>query len=148
MKANSSGACALKYEVGMAPFVDDLMCITSPHVRRAAKRYRKPIERKEEFYWLVRSAINYMLDVGRDCDVVIGVAVVFESGTQFHVFTDNFMQAEQVNRKGAIVSYKLTACADNERTWQSKQSAFGFWICTGLTCLALTTTPIYLRCSK
>jgi hypothetical protein len=61
-----------------------------------------------------------MLDVGRDCDVVIGVAVVFESGTQFQVFTDNFMQAEQVNRNGAIVSYKLTACADDVQTWLLK----------------------------
>lgn len=113
MGPDSSRAYAFKYEVGMAPYVNDLMCITSPHVRRAAKRYRKPIERKEEFYWLVRSAINYMLDVGRDCDVVIGIAVVFQSGTQFHVFTDNYKQAAQVNRKGAIVSYMLTACAND-----------------------------------
>jgi hypothetical protein len=120
MDAELIGADALKYEVGMAPYVDDLMRITSPHVRRAAKRTRKPIERKEEFYWLVRSAINYMLDIGRDCDVVIGVAVVFESGTQFHVFKDNFKQAELVNRKGAIVSYRLTACADDARTWLLK----------------------------
>ncbi len=120
MDADPTGAYALKYGVGMAPYVDELMRVTSPHIRRAAKRYRKPIERKEEFYWLVRSAINYMLDVGRDCDVVIGVAVVFESGTQFHVFTDNFMQAEQVNRKGAIVSYKLTACANDEKSWLLK----------------------------
>ena len=120
MKANSSGAYALKYEVGMAPFVDDLMCITSPHVRRAAKRYRKPIERKEEFYWLVRSAINYMLDVGRDCDVVIGVAVVFESGTQLHVFTENYKQAEYVNRKGALICYTLTACANDAKSWMLK----------------------------
>jgi hypothetical protein len=120
MEPDSSGAYALKYEVGMAPYVDDLMCITSPHVRRAVKRYRKPIERKEEFYWLVRSAINYMLDVGRDCDVVIGVAVVFQSGTQFHVFTDNYKQAEHVNRKGAIVSYMLTACANDAKSWLLK----------------------------
>ena len=65
----------------------------------------------------MRSAINYMLDVGRDCDVVIGIAVVFQSGTQFHVFTDNYKQAEQVNRKGAIVSYMLTACANDQCTW-------------------------------
>ena len=104
----------------MAPYVDEVLRITSPHVRRAAKRTRKPIERREEFYWLVRSAINYMLDVGRDCDVVIGVAVVFENGTQFHVFTDNYKQAEHVNRKGAIVSYRLTACANDVRTWLLK----------------------------
>jgi hypothetical protein len=120
MDADSTGTYALKYGVGMAPYVDELMRITSPHIRRAAKRYRKPIERKEEFYWLVRSAINYMLDVGRDCDVVIGIAVVFNSGTQLHVFTDNYKQEEQVNRKGAIVSYKLTACADDEKSWLLK----------------------------
>jgi hypothetical protein len=120
MEANPNGACALKYGVGMAPYVDEVLRVTSPHIRRAAKRTRKPIERKEEFYWLVRSAINYMLDVGRDCDVVIGVAVVFQSGTQFHVFTDNYKQAAQVNRKGAIVSYKLTACADDAQTWLMK----------------------------
>lgn len=120
MDADPTGAYALKYGVGMAPYVDELMRVTSPHIRRAAKRTRKPIERKEEFYWLVRSAINYMLDIGRDCDVVIGVAVVFENGTQFHVFTDNYKQAEHVNRKGAIVSYRLTACADDARTWLLK----------------------------
>jgi hypothetical protein len=120
MCADSSGAYTLQYEVGMAPYVDEVLRITSPHVRRAAKRTRKPIERREEFYWLVRSAINYMLDVGRDCDVVIGVAVVFQNGTQFHVFTNNYKQADLVNRKGAIVSYRLTACADDARTWLMK----------------------------
>ena len=120
MGADSSGAYALKYGVGMAPYVDEVLRISSPHVRRAAKRTRKPIERKEEFYWLVRSAINYMLDVGRDCDVVIGVAVVFQSGTRFHVFTDNYKQAEYVNRKGAIVSYRLTACANDAKSWLLK----------------------------
>ena len=120
MDADPTGAYALKYAVGMAPFVDDLMRVTSPHIRRAAKRYRKPFERKEEFYWLVRSAINYMLDIGRDCEVVIGVAVVFPTGTQLHVFTNNFRQADQVNRKGAIVSYRLTACADEAKTWLFK----------------------------
>jgi hypothetical protein len=120
MNADPTGAYALKYGVGMAPYVDELMRVTSPHIRRAAKRYRKPIERKEEFYWLVRSAINYMLDVGRDCDVVIGVAVVFQNGTQFYVFTNNYKQADLVNRKGAIVSYRLTACADDARTWLMK----------------------------
>lgn len=120
MDADPTGAYALKYGVGMAPFVDDLMRVTSPHIRRAAKRYRKPFERKDEFYWLVRSAINHMLDIGRDCDVVIGVVVVFKNGTQLHVFTDNFKQAEQVNRKGAIVSYRLTACADDAKTWLFK----------------------------
>ena len=120
MGTDSSGAYALKYGMGMAPYVDEVLRVTSPHVRRAAKRTRKPIDRKEEFYWLVRSAINYMLDVGRDCDVVIGVAVVFQSGTQFHVFTDNYKQAEHVNRKGAIVSYRLTACASDAKTWLMK----------------------------
>ena len=120
MDAELNGGHALKYEVGMAPFVDDLMRVTSPHVRRAAKRYRKPLDRKDEFYWLVRASINYMLDVGRDCDVVVGVAVVFESGTQLHVFTDNYKQAEQVNRKGSIVSYMLTACANDKQTWLFK----------------------------
>jgi len=104
----------------MAPYVDEVLRVTSPHIRRTAKRTRKPIERKEEFYWLVRSAINYMLDVGRDCDIVIGVAVVFQNGTQFHVFTNNYKQADLVNRKGAIVSYRLTACADDACTWLMK----------------------------
>ena len=120
MDTDPTGAYALKYGVGMAPFVDDLLRVTSPHVRRAAKRYRKQFVRKDEFYWLVRASINYMLDVGRDCDVVIGVAVVFQNGTQLHVFTDNFKQAEQVNRKGAIVSYLLTACANDKQTWLFK----------------------------
>ena len=120
MDADPTGSYALKYAVGMAPFVDDLMRVTSPHIRRAAKRYRKPFERKEEFYWLVRSAINYMLDIGRDCEVVIGVAVVFPTGTQLHVFKNNYRKADQVNRQGAIVSYRLTACADEAKTWLFK----------------------------
>ena len=120
MNAEINGADALKYEIGMAPFVDDLMRITSPQVRRSALRHRKPLVNKDEFYWLVRSTANYMLHVGRGCDVVIGIAVVFNSGTQLHVFTDNYKQAENVNRKDAIVSYRLTACADDAKTWLFK----------------------------
>ena len=120
MDSDPTGAYALKYGVGMAPFVDDVMRITSPHVRRKAKRYLKPFEREEEFYWLVRSAINYMLDIGRDCDVVIGIAVVRQSGVELSVFTDNYKQAEQVSRHGAIVCYQLTACACDDDTWMLK----------------------------
>ena len=96
------GADALKYGVGMAPFVDDLMRITSPHVRRTVKRYRKPFIRKDEFYWLVRAAANHMLSVG------------------LAVFTDNYKQAEQISRQGAIVSYQLTACSYDGETWMLK----------------------------
>ena len=120
MDADPTGAYALKYGVGMAPFVGDVMRITSPHLRRTAKRYRKPFDREEEFYWLVRSAINYMLSVGRDCDVVIGIAVVRQSCVELAVFTDNYKQADQVNRLGAIVSYQLTACACDDVTWMLK----------------------------
>ena len=114
------GADALKYGVGMAPFVDDLMRITSPHVRRTAKRFIKPFTRKDEFYWLLRSAVNHMLSVGRDCDVVIGIAVVRQSGVELAVFTDNYKQADEVNRQGAIVSYQLTACSCDDDTWMLK----------------------------
>lgn len=120
MDADPTGAYALKYGVGMAPFVDDVMRITSPHIRRTSKRYRKPFTRKDEFYWLVRSAANHMLSVGRDCDVVIGIAVVHQSRVELAVFTDNYKQAEQVCRQGAIVSYQLTACACDDDTWMLK----------------------------
>jgi hypothetical protein len=120
MDADPTGAYALKYEVGMAPYVDDLMCIASPRVRRTANRTRMPIRRKDEFYWFVRSAANYMLHVGRNSDVVIGVAVVRQSGIELAVFADNYKQAEQVNRQGAIVSYMLTACTYEDETWMLK----------------------------
>ena len=120
MHADPTGAYALKYAVGMAPFVDDLMRVTSPHIRRAAKRYRKPLERKDEFYWLVRAAANHMLSVGRNSDVVIGIAVVRQSCVELAVFTDNYKQAEQISRQGAIVSYQLTACSYDGETWMLK----------------------------
>ena len=120
MDADPTGAYALKYGVGMAPFVDDLMRVTSPHIRRAAKRYRKPLERKDEFYWLVRAAANHMLSVGRNSDVVIGIAVVRQSCVELAVFTDNYKQAEQISRQGAIVSYQLTACSYDGETWMLK----------------------------
>lgn len=36
------------------------------------------------------------------------------------VFTDNFRQANRVDRNGAIVSYQLTACAYEDDTWMLK----------------------------
>ena len=120
MDAELNGADALKYGVGMAPFVIDLMQITSPHARRTAKRYIKPFKRKDEFYWLVRAAANHMLHVGRGCDVVIGIAVVRQSCVELAVFADNYKQAEQVSRHGAIVSYQLTACSYDDDTWMLK----------------------------
>lgn len=120
MDAELNGADAQKYGLGMAPFVIDLMQITSPHVRRTAKRYIKPFTRKDEFYWLVRAAANHMLSVGCDCDVVIGIVVVRQSCVELAVFTDNYKQAEQVNRQDAIVSYQLTACSYDDDTWMLK----------------------------
>jgi hypothetical protein len=114
------GADALKYGLGMAPFTNDVMRITSPHVRRTSKRYRKLITRNDEFYWLVRAAANQMLSVGRNSVVVIGVAVVRQSCVELAVFADNYKQAEQVNRQGAIVSYQLTACSYDNDTWMLK----------------------------
>ncbi len=114
------GADALKYGVGMAPFVDDVMRISSPHVRRTAKRHRKLLTRKDEFYWLVRAASNHMLSVGRNSDVVIGIAVVRQCCVELAVFTDNYKQAEQISRQGAIVSYQLTACSYDGETWMLK----------------------------
>ena len=120
MDADPTGAYALKYGVGMAPFVDDVMRVTSPHVRRASARQLKPFTRKDEFYWLVRTAANYMLSLGRNSDFVIGIAVVRQSYVELAVFTCNYKQAEQVNRQGAIVSYQLTACACHDDTWMLK----------------------------
>lgn len=120
MEANSSGAFGLKYEAGMAPFIGDAMRITSPKVRHGAKRFRKPFLRKDEFYWLVRAAANHMLSVGHDCDVVIGIAVVRPICVELAVFTDNFRQANRVDRDGAIVSYQMTACAYEDDTWMLK----------------------------
>ena len=120
MDAELIGADALKYEVGMAPFMGDALRIKSPKVRYSAKRFRRPFLREDEFYWLVRAAANHMLSVGHDCDVVIGIAVVRPICVELSVFTDNFRQANQVNREGAIVSYQLTACAYEDDTWMLK----------------------------
>ena len=120
MEAELIGVDALKYEVGMAPFVDDVMRVTSPHVRRASARPLIPFTRKDEFYWLVRTAANYMLSLGRNSDFVIGIAVVRQRCVELAVFTSNYKQAEQVNRQGAIISYQLTACACDEDTWMLK----------------------------
>ena len=120
MEADSSGAYALKYGVGMAPFLGDALRIRSPKVRNVAKRFRRPFLREDEFYWLVRAAANQMLIEGHDSDVVIGIAVVRQSSVELAVFTENFKQADKVNREGAIVSYQLTACSYEDDTWMLK----------------------------
>ena len=104
----------------MAPFMGDALRIKSPKVRCSAKRFRRPFLREDEFYWLIRAAANHMLSVGHDRDVVIGIAVVRQSCVELAVFADNYKQAEEVNRKGAVVSYQLTACACDDDTWMLK----------------------------
>ena len=120
MDADPTGAYALKYGVGMAPFVDDLMRVTSPHVRRASARHLKPFTRKDEFYWLVRTAATDGAGTSDRDGVVIGIAVVRQSCVELAVFTDNYKQAEQISRQGAIVSYQLTACSYDGETWMLK----------------------------
>jgi hypothetical protein len=120
MEAELIDADALKYQVGMAPFLGDALRITSPKIRHSPKRFRRPFLREDEFYWLVRAAANHMLSVGHDRDVVIGIAVVRQSCVELAVFADNYKQAEQVNRQDAIASYQLTACAYENDTWMLK----------------------------
>lgn len=122
MKSLLDDGChaALKYGVGMAPFLNDLMRVTGPDVRRKAERYRPQFVQDEQFYWLVRAATNYILDVGRGFDAVIGIAVVFHSGVVLSVFTDDLTQAANVNRKAAIASYKFRACVRDKHTWLLK----------------------------
>jgi hypothetical protein len=115
-----NGVDAMKFQMGMAPFLGDALRIRSPKVRSVAKRFRRPFLREDEFYWLVRAAANQMLAEGHDSDVVIGIAVVRQSCVALAVFTENFKQADKVNREGAIVSYQLTACAYEDDTWMLK----------------------------
>lgn len=120
MKTVASEDAALQFVAGMASFLNDEMRITSPLVRRQSNRYHHQFKRREQYYWLVRTAINYMLDIGHGCEMVIGIAVVFKTGIELHVFTHNYKQADQISLTGAIAAYKLFACNDNERDWVLK----------------------------
>lgn len=110
----------LQVTAGMAPYLNEVMRITSPAVRRNIKRHRQTFTPNEQYYWLVRTAVNYLLDVGRACDVVIGVAVVLPSCVVLSKFTQQFERLKAVPRQGSLASYILMACAIEEGVWALK----------------------------
>jgi len=101
--------CAsLRFQAGMAPFLNDELRVYSPAVHRGQKK-RKPLSRSSEYYWLVRTAINYLLTSCREHDFVLGVAVVTAQGTKLSVFTSQFELADKVDLSLASASYKFFA---------------------------------------
>jgi len=110
----------LRITAGMAPYLNEVMRITSPAVRRRTKRHRHAFTPTEQYYWLVRTAVNYLLDVGRICDVVVGVAVVFPSSVVLSAFTQQFDRIKVVPRDGSLASYMLIACAVEDGVWALK----------------------------
>ena len=90
----------------MAPFLDDEMRVYSPVVYLGNKK-RRPFNRKYEYYWIVRASINYLLIAGRNCDFVLGVAVVTDQGIKLSAFTSQFELASQVDRSSASAAYQF-----------------------------------------
>ena len=110
----------LQVTAGMAPYLNEVMRITSPAVRRRTKRHRHAFTPSEQYYWLVRTAVNYLLDVGRGRDVVVGVAVVFPNSAVLSAFTQQFERLKTVPRDGSLACYMLMACAVEEGIWALK----------------------------
>ncbi len=93
---------------GLAPFLNDELRLYSPVVYRKNKK-RRPFNRKHEYYWIVRAACNYLLQVGRHDDFVLGVAVATHQGITLSAFTRQFDLANNVDRNNAYASYKFYA---------------------------------------
>lgn len=110
----------LQVTAGMAPYLNEVMRITSPAVRRSIKRLRHTFAPSEQYYWLVRTAVNYLLDVGRGSDVVVGVAVVLPNSVALSAFADQFERLKTVPRDGSLASYMFMACAAEEGIWALK----------------------------
>lgn len=102
---------------GMARYTDDPMRVVDPVLRRQRQEFRQPLKPTEQYYWLVRTVTNYLLDFGCGCGVVVGIVVVFAYGAELTVFAGDFAQIGVVNRQGALASYKFTAQARTDADW-------------------------------
>ncbi|WP_146179252.1 hypothetical protein [Limnohabitans sp. Hippo4] len=98
----------MQFQAGMAPFLNDELRVYSPAVHRGQKK-RKPLSRSSEYYWLVRTVINYLLTSCCEHDFVLGVATVTAQGTKLSVFTSQFELADKVDLSLASASYKFFA---------------------------------------
>ena len=103
-----SKCASLQFDAGMTPFLNDEMRVYSPVVYRGNKK-RRPFDRKYEHYWIVRAATNYFLQVAKNSDFVLGVAVVTEQGIKLSVFTSQFELARLVDRSNASATYMFYA---------------------------------------
>lgn len=108
MAVNTCEDATEQLVAGLASFLDEEMRLYKPSIRRQAPK-RDHFERKDQFYWLVRVAVNHLFTVGHDSDFVVGVALVRESGMHLHVFTNNYQLASQIDRTHTLVSYVLYA---------------------------------------
>lgn len=101
--------CAsLQFEAGMTPFLDDEMRVYSPVVYRGNKN-RRPLNRKHEYYWIVRALTNSLLQLERRSDFVLGIAVVTAQGIKLSAFTSQFELARHVDRSNASATYTFYA---------------------------------------
>lgn len=89
-------------------------------MRSKHRQFRFQFERDDQYYWVVRTITNYLINKASDSDVVFGVAVVFETGIELHVFTASYELANQVNRQNAIVCYSIFACTSSGGDWLLK----------------------------
>mgnify|MGYP000199168708 CR=1 FL=1 len=94
---------------GLAPFLDDEMRVYSSAHRRRTRSHIPYIQRKDEHYWIVRAACNYLMQVCRGSDFAMGVAVATARGICVTTFTHNFELAKQVDRSNAYAVYKFYA---------------------------------------
>ena len=101
-------------EAGLASYLDEELRLYKPSIRRQSPK-RNYLERKDQFYWLVRSAANHLFIVGQDSDFVVGVAVVREHGMSLHAFASHYEQAKHVDRTNAHICYALYAAKAQDK---------------------------------
>ncbi len=114
MEAITDKCASLQFDVGIAPFLDEEMRVYSPLVYRGKKK-RIPLARKNQHYWIVRATTNYLLEVARRSDFVLGVVVVTAQGIKLSAFTSQFELAKQVNRCNASASYTFYATRAHDK---------------------------------
>ena len=101
-------SASLQFDAGIARYLNDEMRVYSPVVYRGNKK-RIPFHRKHEYYWIVRATTNYLLQLAKRSDFVLGVAVVTAQGIKLSAFTSHFELAKQVDRSDASASYMFCA---------------------------------------
>lgn len=98
----------------MAPFLNEEMRVFSPFVYRGKKK-RIPFNRRNQYYWLVRATTNYLLEVAKSSDFVLGIVVVTAQGIKLFGFTSQFELATQVERSNASASYTFYATQAHDK---------------------------------